>query len=103
MPTEIVKDFYQKGYEVVRRHCPEEVAVVLHDVVVGEWCIANKSAPVRAADDQEKKRIYRLLGDAPLQAWEACSGWIFWSYKLHTPGRSDWDFERAVDAGLLVL
>lgn len=165
VPTGVLKDFYQKGYEVVRRHCPEKAAVVLHDgfrleewedfmprdtwknvvfdthmylggiervmeqrelsdyvraireqfekrlrraqqfhdVVVGEWCIANKSAPIKAADAQEKRRIYRLLGDAQLQAWEACSCWIFWSYKLHTPGRNDWDFERAVDAGWLTL
>lgn len=165
VPMGVLKDFYQKGYEVVRRHCPEKAAVVLHDgfrleewedfmprdtwknvvfdthmylggiervmeqrelsdyvraireqfekrlrraqqfhdVVVGEWCIANKSAPIKAADAQEKRRIYRLLGDAQLQAWEACSGWIFWSYKLHTPGRNDWDFERAVDAGWLTL
>ena len=31
VPTGVLKDFYQKGYEVVRRHCPEKAAVVLHD------------------------------------------------------------------------
>lgn len=165
VPTDVLKDFYQKGYEIIRRHCTEEVAVVLHDgfrleewedfmpqdvyknvvldthlyvsglevhmqdrelcnyleeiekhfekaveraqkfhpVIVGEWCIANKSASIRHADDTEKKRIYRLIADAQLKAWEKCDGWIYWSYKLHTPGRNDWDFERAVDAGWLVL
>ena len=166
VPTDVLKDFYIRGYEVVRRHCGEDVAVVLHDgfrleewedfmvepeyknvvidthmyvgaglephmesrelsdyavqieekfekaleraqkfhsVVVGEWCIANKSAHIKEADEEEKKRIDRLIGDMQMKAWEKCDGWIFWSYKLHTPGRNDWDFERAVDAGWLVL
>lgn len=166
VPTEVLKDFYLKGYERVRRHCDERVAVVLHDgfrleeweefmprdthpnvvidthmylnfsessiagknfsdyqryveeefekrlvraqqfhdVVVGEWCIANKSELVRnAADEEERRRVYRMFGEMQLNAWEKCEGWIYWSYKLHTPGRNDWDFSRAVDAGWLVI
>lgn len=165
IPTEVLKDFYLKGYEAVRRHCSEKTAVVLHDgfrleewenfmprekyknvvidthlylmslerlmdsrelsdyikiieekfentleraqkfhdIIVGEWCIANKSAHIKEADAMEKKFIYRVLGDAQMKAWEKCSGWIYWSYKLHTPGRNDWDFERAVDSKWLVL
>lgn len=165
VPTDVLKDFYEKGYQIVRRHCGEETAVVLHDgfrleefedfmtgpeyknvvidthlyigfleanmesrelsdyidaieqyfekrleraqkfhkVVVGEWCIANKSAYIKEADETAKKRIYRLIADAQMKAWEKCEGWIFWSYKLHTPGRNDWDFERAVDAEWLVV
>lgn len=72
-------------------------------MIVGEWCIANKSAHIKDADDEEKKRIYQMISDMELKAWDKCDGWIFWSYKLHTPGRNDWDFERAVDAGWLVL
>lgn len=165
VPTELLRDFYLKGYETVRRHCGEETAVVLHDgfrleewenfmpkeqyknvvidthmyvgelekhmdsreladylkeieqhfekrleraqqyhpVVVGEWCIANKSARIKEADPLEKKRIYRIIADAQMKAWDKCDGWIFWSYKLHTPGRNDWDFTRAADAQWLVL
>lgn len=80
-----------------------ERAQQFHSVIVGEWCIANKSAHIKDADDEEKKRIYRMISDMELKAWDKCDGWIFWSYKLHTPGRNDRDFERAVDAGWLVL
>lgn len=165
VPTEVLKDFYLKGYERVRKYCDEKVAVVLHDgfrleewedfmpreeyknvvidthmyltfneknlpgrsisdyqkyveedfekrleraqkfhdVVVGEWCIANKSDAVLNADEDQKRYIYKIFSDMQLNAWEKCSGWIFWSYKLHTSGRNDWDFSRAVDAGWLVL
>ena len=69
-----------------------------HPVIVGEWCIANKSNEVRAAKTEvEKAPYYRQIGEWELAAWENCSGWIFWNYKLHTPGRNDWDYVRAVD------
>lgn len=166
VPTEVLKEFYLKGYERVCRHCGERVKVVLHDgfrleewenfmpresypnvvidthmylnfseadikgkhfsdyqkyveesfekrlvraqqfhdVVVGEWCIANKSDLIRsAAEAEQKRRIYRMFGEIQLNAWEKCEGWIYWSYKLHTPGRNDWDFARAVDEGWLVI
>ena len=166
VPTEILKEFYLKGYERVCRHCGEHVKVVLHDgfrleewenfmpresypnviidthmylnfsesdikgehfsdyqkyveesfekrlaraqqfhdVVVGEWCIANKSDLIRCAvEAEQKRRIYRMFGEMQLNAWEKCEGWIYWSYKLHTPGRNDWDFVRAVDEGWLVI
>ncbi len=165
VPTDLLKDFYHKGYDAVRKHCSDDVAVVLHDgfrleewenfmpketyknvvidthlylmsiensmegrelsdyihaieeqfekrleraksfhsIVVGEWCIANKSAPIKKADELEKKQIYRLIADAQMKAWNKCDGWIFWSYKLHTPGRNDWDLARAMDAEWLVL
>ena len=166
VPTEVLKEFYLKGYDRVCRHCGEHVKVVLHDgfrleewenfmpresypnvvidthmylnfseagikgkhfsdyqkyveesfekrlvraqqfhdVVVGEWCIANKSDLIRsAAETEQKRRIYRMFGEMQLNAWEKCEGWIYWSYKLHTPGRNDWDFVRAVDEGWLVI
>lgn len=166
VPTEVLKEFYLKGYDRVCQHCGEHVKVVLHDgfrleewenfmpresypnvvidthmylnfseagikgkhfsdyqkyveesfekrlvraqqfhdVVVGEWCIANKSDLIRsAAETEQKRRIYRMFGEMQLNAWEKCEGWIYWSYKLHTPGRNDWDFVRAVDEGWLVI
>ena len=31
VPTELLKDFYQRGYDIVRRNCGADVKVVLHD------------------------------------------------------------------------
>lgn len=163
VPTQVLKEFYQEGYQRVRKHCLGDVAVVLHDgfrleewedfmpreqfenvvidthmylnfighllpdgdvadyaayveenftkrlkqaskfhpVMVGEWCIANKSKALATANEEEKQKIYRQFGKMQMRAWEECEGWIYWSYKLHTPGRNDWDYQRAVDAGWL--
>ncbi len=161
VPTEVLKDFYLRGYEAVRRHCGPETTVVIHDgfrleewedfmpredypglvidthmylftvesmmqdrrlpsyqaailkgfrerleraeqfhpVIVGEWCVANKCEEKETA--VVPADIYRTIGEWETEAWEACSGWFFWSYKLHEPGRNDWDYERALDSGYL--
>lgn len=163
VPVEVLRDFYKKGYEAVRKYCPEQTAVVLHDhfcleewedfmpvdaypgvvldthmyvsmlepdmkdrrlctyeemirkqfkerlerakkfhpVIVGEWCIAHKSEGLKELPEQEKAEVYRAIGRMQMQAWDVCDGWIFWSYKLHTEGRNDWDFQRALDGGWL--
>jgi aryl-phospho-beta-D-glucosidase BglC (GH1 family) len=165
VPTALLRDFYLEGFERVRRHCSERVALVLHDgfrleeweefmpptqyqnvvidthlylssvepllpqkqvgeyvryfqeqvekkleraqqfhpIIVGEWCCANKCDALFHADEAEKKSIYRQLGQMQLHAWEKCEGWIYWSYKLHTTGRNDWDLVRSVDAGWLEI
>jgi len=165
VPTGLLKEFYYKGYEAVRRHCSPETKVVVHDqfmleqwedfmppqeypgvvidthmylfseeaampdrrlasyeamiqkqfrerlarakqfhpVIVGEWCIANKSEGIKELPEKEKAEAYRTIGRWEMDAWSVCDGWIFWSYKLHTEGRNDWDFQRAVDAGWLEL
>ena len=75
-----------------------------HPVIVGEWCIANKSNEVRNAETEEEKApFYRQIGKWELEAWKNCSGWIFWNYKLHTAGRNDWDYARAIDGEWFVL
>lgn len=158
VPTEVLKDFYLKGYEAVRRHCSEDVAVVIHDgfrleewedfmpkdqypglvidthmylftaeplmktkrledykdsirknfkerlerasrfhpVIVGEWCLANKC---EEKDTISPDTLYSSIYQWEMDAWDACDGWFFWSYKLHTAGRNDWDYCRACDAG----
>lgn len=163
VPTDLLKEFYKKGYETVRNYCSPETMVVLHDqfmlevwedfmppseypgvvidthmyigmeeaklkdrrlaayegmiqksfkerlerakkfhpVIVGEWCIANKSEGIKELSEEEKAKAYRTIGEWEMDAWSVCDGWIFWSYKLHTQGRNDWDFERAVDSGWL--
>ena len=161
VPIEVLKDFYLKGYEVIRKYCPPEIAVVIHDgfrleewedfmpreeypglvidthmylfmvelqmkdrkiesyeksireqfekrlaqaqkfhpVIVGEWCIANKSDEIKTLPEDKKAEVYQKISKWQLKAWEACDGWIFWSYKLHAEGRNDWDYQRAVDSG----
>ncbi len=161
VPRDVLRDFYKKGYEVVRKYCSPETAVVIHDgfrleewedfmpkaeypglvidthmylfmlemqmkdkklaryeeeirtsfrerlaraqkfhpVIVGEWCIANKSEGLTELPDEEKAAVYRKIAGWQMEAWSECEGWIFWSYKLHAPGRNDWDYERAVDSG----
>lgn len=74
-----------------------------HPVIVGEWCIANKSEGIKELPEKEKAEAYRKIGRWKMDAWSACDGWIFWSYKLHAAERNDWDFQRAVDAGWLEL
>lgn len=90
---------------VVREKFQERLAKAQlhHNVIVGEWCIANKCKDLEMANEAKKSRIYRIIADLQMNAWESCGGWIYWSYKLHVPGRNDWDFMRAVDAGWLVL
>lgn len=163
IPSDVLRAFYIKGYEAVRRHCSQDVAVVIHDqfcleqwedfmprneypgvvidthmylfmaelhmqdrklssykdairrefkerleramrfhpVIVGEWCIANKSEGLGTLPEKEKAEAYRTIGRWLTDAWSVCDGWIFWSYKLHAPGRNDWDFQRALDEGWL--
>ena len=80
-----------------------ERAKKFHPVIVGEWCIANKSEGIKELPEKEKAEAYRKIGRWEMDAWSVCDGWIFWSYKLHAAGRNDWDFQRAVDAGWLEL
>lgn len=74
-----------------------EKAQKYHPVIVGEWCIANKSEEIKNAREEEKPQLYQKIGKWEMEAWEHCDGWIFWSYKLHTRGRNDWDYVRAID------
>lgn len=86
----------QKGFEERL-----ERAEKFHPVIVGEWCIANKSSGIKELPEKEKVEAYRRIGHWQLKAWEACSGWIFWSYKLHAAGKNDWDYQRAIESGWL--
>lgn len=70
-----------------------------HPVIVGEWSLANKSEGLLNMPEEEKAEVYRRIGQWQRNAFEHCDGRIFWSYKLHAAGRSDWDYQRAVDSG----
>lgn len=164
VPTDVLQDFYLRGYEAVRRHS-STAKVVLHDgfrleewqdfmpvaqypgtvldthlylafqepampgreladyasvierqyaarlrqasrtheVIVGEWCVANKSTAVGAAGLAARAWAYRMIGDLQLNAWQNCADWFYWSYKLHAENRSDWDVCRALQSGWLKL
>jgi hypothetical protein len=89
------------------------------DVICGEWCLFNSLAVGRdtkggqtvlndvefekAAEvsPEEKKKIYTAIGKAQLDAWNAGSGFFYWSYKLllDTVTTDDWKGWDAWDLG----
>ena len=94
-------------------------------VICGEWCLFNSLAvgcdtkggqtvlngvegmAQETVSAEEKKKIYNAVAEAQLDAWNAGSGYFYWSYKLltdtvNTPGWvgwDSWDFGRCVDFG----
>lgn len=94
-------------------------------VICGEWCLFNSFAAgcdtkggqsvlngqegmsVESLNAEQKKEIYQAVAKAQLAAWNAGSGYFYWSYKLltdtvNTPGWvgwDSWDFGRCVDFG----
>lgn len=94
-------------------------------VICGEWCLFNSLAVGRdtkggqtvlngqegvseeSLTPEQKREIYQALAKAQLKAWDAGSGYFYWSYKLltdtvNTPGWvgwDSWDLGRCVDFG----
>ncbi|HIX28274.1 MAG TPA: cellulase family glycosylhydrolase [Candidatus Blautia stercoravium] len=94
-------------------------------VICGEWCLFNSLAVGRdtkggqtvlngqegvseeSLTPEQKREIYQALAKAQLKAWNAGSGYFYWSYKLltdtvNTPGWvgwDSWDLGRCVDFG----
>lgn len=101
MPDRQMADYARAIQENFTR--PLQQAGKTHDVIVGEWCLANKSAGLSEMTAEQKLHVYRVIGELEQQAWQDTAGWFFWNYKLHAPGRNDWDFCRAVQAGWLNL
>ncbi len=113
-------EFIRENYEADIREMQE-----YFPVVCGEWCLFNSLAVGRdtkggqtvlngqegmskeSISDGKKKEIYRALADAQLKAWQAGSGYFYWSYKLLTDtvneagwvGWDSWDLGRCVDFG----
>ncbi|GFI29346.1 hypothetical protein IMSAGC013_00732 [Lachnospiraceae bacterium] len=64
-----------------------------------------EGSPKEQLDDEEKKKIYRIIANAQLKAWNKGSGYFYWSYKLLTDtvndkgwiGWDSWDLGRCVD------
>ena len=112
--------FIEENYEADIREMQE-----YFPVVCGEWCLFNSLAVGRdtkggqtvlngqegmseeSVSDEDKRKIYRALADAQLKAWQAGSGYFYWSYKLLTDtvndsgwiGWDSWDLGRCVDFG----
>lgn len=112
--------YIQENYEADIREMEE-----YFPVICGEWCLFNSLAVGRDTkggqsvlngqegmseenmSDEDKKKIYRALADAQLKAWQAGSGYFYWSYKLLTDtvndsgwvGWDSWDLGRCVDFG----
>lgn len=94
-------------------------------VICGEWCLFNSLAAgcdtkggqsvlngqegmsAECLSQEQKREIYREMAKAQLTAWDAGSGYFYWSYKLlidtvNTPGWvgwDSWDFGRCMDLG----
>lgn len=115
-----VKEHFQKEIEEMQKYFP---------VICGEWCLFNslacghdtkggqtvlngmEGASEEAYDMEQKKEIYNAVAKAQLEAWNAGSGYFYWSYKLltdtvNTPGWvgwDSWDIGRCIDFGWFPL
>lgn len=111
----------------IREHYAKDIAEMeqYFPVICGEWCLFNSLAcgcdtkggqsvlngvegsGTERLSAEEKKKIYRALADAQTEAWNAGSGYFYWSYKLLTDtvndkgwiGWDSWDLGRCVDFG----
>lgn len=114
-----IKEHYAKDIAEMEQYFP---------VICGEWCLFNSLAcgcdtkggqsvlngvegsETERLSAEEKKKIYRALADAQTEAWNAGSGYFYWSYKLLTDtvndkgwiGWDSWDLGRCVDFGWFV-
>ena len=111
----------------IREHYAKDIAEMeqYFPVICGEWCLFNSLAcgcdtkggqsvlngvegsGTERLSAEEKNKIYRALADAQTEAWNAGSGYFYWSYKLLTDtvndkgwiGWDSWDLGRCVDFG----
>ncbi len=121
-----------EGYvKYIQEHYKADIAEMqkYFPVICGEWCLFNSLAVghdtkggqsvlngLSSEDEiilqeQEKKHIYRVLNAAQLDAYNAGSGYFYWSYKLLTDtvntsgwnGWDCWDLGRSIDFGWFTL
>lgn len=111
----------------IEKHYKDEIRKMQEyfPVICGEWCLFNSFAAgcdtnggqsvlngqegmsAESLNAEQKKEIYQAVAKAQLAAWNAGSGYFYWSYKLltdtvNTPGWvgwDSWDFGRCVDFG----
>lgn len=111
-----IKENFEKDIEEMQAYFP---------VICGEWSLFNSYAcgcdtkggqsilnGVEGTQEEkfspeEKKKIYREIADAQLQAWSKGSGYFYWNYKLlldtvNEPnwiGWDAWDYGKCVAQG----
>ena len=111
-----IEAHYKKDIREMQQYFP---------VICGEWCLFNSLAcgcdtkggqsvlngvegsSGERLDAEEKKRIYRAVAEAQMDAWNQGSGYFYWSYKLLTDtvndkgwiGWDSWDLGRCADFG----
>jgi hypothetical protein len=79
-----------------------ERAAQYHHVMVGEWCLDQNMEDLKhTTDPEEIKRIYRVLSDEQIAAWDAADGGIFWSFRVEPENQKAWDFCECVKRGWL--
>ncbi len=117
-----------EGYvNYIKEHYEDEIRKMQEyfPVICGEWCLFNSLAvgcdtrggqsvlngqegmTAEGLSPEQKKEIYEAVAKAQLAAWNAGSGYFYWSYKLLTDtvntsgwvGWDSWDFGRCVDFG----
>ena len=117
-----------QGYaEFIRTNYADAVAAVEEyvPVVCGEWCLFNSLAVgedtkggqsslngmdfggARTVSAAEKREIYNRLAQEQLAAWDRCSGYFYWTYKMlldtvnerNWVGWDCWDLAKSVDEG----
>lgn len=115
-----VEENFKKDIEEMQNYFP---------VICGEWCLFNSlacgcdtkggqtvlngidGASIETYSPEEKKKIYNAVAKAQLDAWNAGSGYFYWSYKLLTDtvntegwiGWDSWDLGRCIDFGWFSL
>jgi len=75
-------------------------AAMFHPVMVGEWCLVQNMEEIKnSADEEEIKRLYRVLADAQIAAWDEVEGGAYWSYRVTDQENDAWDFCKCVKNG----
>lgn len=111
-----IKEHYENEIREMEQYFP---------VICCEWCLFNsltagcdtkggqsvlngqEGMSSESISPEQKKEIYHAVAKAQLAAWNAGSGYFYWSYKLltdtvNTPGWvgwDSWDFGRCTDFG----
>jgi hypothetical protein len=118
-----------EGYQkYIRENFEKQIAEVQEyvPVICGEWCLFNSLAVgmdtkggqtvlngmdfaenTSQMTAEERKKVYRSIGKAQMDAWSKGSGFFYWNYKMLLDTVNDpnwfgwdcWDLGKSVDEG----